>query len=215
MTLDDLRRSTAMFLVMLFLPVGWAMHGANGGLRVEEGGAPGLSVGHTLGEPEIDRSPIWAMVYGRYLYLLGREMFWPDIASKDRFRIAVVNWPDLAADLGSRLDGRAIAGLPVDIIAIDGDDLSSEKGDFTLLFVGGSQDESVRDDLTQSLAKWLRKGDRSALVVTDGATMAGHDVALRRLKEGEGLSLCIAPDVEALAAKSLDLPPHFMQRPCP
>ena len=204
MILDILRRSTAMLLVMLLLPVGWATHDVR-----RDGWEESAS------EPEIDRSPIWAMVYGRYLYLLGREMFWPDIARKDRFRIAVVNWPDLAADLGSRLDGRAIAGLPVDITAIDGDDLSSEKGDFTLLFVGGSQDEAAREDLSQSLAKWLRKGERSALVVTDGAAMAGHDVALRRLKEGEGLSLCIAPDMEALAAKSLDLPTHFMQRPCP
>ena len=51
-------------------------------------------------DPEIDRSPIWAVIYGRYIYLLGREMFWPEIAKQDRFRIAIVNWPDLAEDLG-------------------------------------------------------------------------------------------------------------------
>ena len=39
-------------------------------------------------DPEIDRSPIWAVIYGRYIYLLGREMFWPEIAKQDRFRIA-------------------------------------------------------------------------------------------------------------------------------
>ncbi len=166
-------------------------------------------------DPEIDRSPIWAVVYGRYLYLLGREMFWPGIERKDRFRIAVVNWPDLAVDLADRLDGRAIAGLPVDIVALDTKELANEKEDFTVLFLGGSADAEALVLLSQSMAKWQRKGDRAALVVTDGGEVEGHDVVFRRMKVAEGLSLCIAPDDGALLSKSLDLPAHFRQRRCP
>lgn len=175
------------------------------------GTAPALASGV---DPEIDRSPVWAIMYGRYLYKLGLEMFWPDLDRKDRFRIAVVNWPDLASDLGHRLDGRAIAGLPVDIIPLGEEELANHRDDFTMVFLGGSNDDSARDALENALAKWMRK-DRSALVVTDGASMTGHDLAFKRRKEGEGLSLCIAPDLNSLASKSLDLPPHFLQRTCP
>lgn len=166
-------------------------------------------------DPEIDRSPVWAMVYGRYLYLLGREMFWPDIDRQDRFRIAVVNWPDLAEDLGNRLDGRAIAGLPVDVIALGEDELATHREDFTMVFLGGSNDPSSEESLGEALSKWMRKAERTALVMTDGASIQGHDLAFRRRKEGEGLTLCIAPDLTSMTAKSLDLPPHFLQRTCP
>ena len=166
-------------------------------------------------DPEIDRSPIWAVVYGRYLYLLGREMFWPSIDRKDRFRIAVVNWPELAADLGARLDGRAIAGLPVDIVALEAKELAGEKGDFTMLFLGGSVDDDMSGTLSQSLTRWQRKGDRKALVLTDGGDVEGHDVIFQRMKVDNGLALCVEPDGDALASKALDLPAHFLQKRCP
>jgi hypothetical protein len=166
-------------------------------------------------DPEIDRSPIWAMVYGKYLTFLGREMFWPDIARQDRFRIAVVNWPDLAEDLSNRLDGRAIAGMPVEIVALSTKNLAGEKGDFTLLFVGGSIGPQTRDDLSAALVRWQRKGDKSALVITDGAPMEGHDVVFKRLKGADGPTLCITPAFQSLRSKSLELPPHFLKRPCP
>lgn len=166
-------------------------------------------------DPEIDRSPIWAVIYGRYLYLLGREMFWPEIAKQDRFRIAIVNWPDLAEDLGKQLKGRAIAGLQVDIISIETSALANEKRDFTMLFVGGSDNPEVMPSLNTSLSKWLKRGNKNALIVTDGGAIPGHDVAFRRTKNGETLSLCVDPDEAALASKPLDLPLHFMQRRCP
>lgn len=169
----------------------------------------------SLEDPEIDRSPIWAMVYGRYLYILGREMFWPDINRQDRFRIGVVNWPDLAEDLGARLDGRAIAGLPVDIAALEPSDLASERGDFTILFIGGSMDEAGREGLSESLARWMKRGTKAALVVTDGGSVQGHDLAFRRLKTGDAPTLCIDPDFAAMAAKSMELPAHFLQKQCP
>ena len=166
-------------------------------------------------DPEIDRSPIWAVIYGRYIYLLGREMFWPEIERQDRFRIAIVNWPDLAQDLGEQLRGRAIAGLQVDIIALDTKALASDKRDFTMLFVGGSNTADAMPSLKNSLAKWLKKGNKNALIVTDGGAVPGSDVAFRRTKQGETLSLCVEPDEAALASKPLDLPLHFMQRRCP
>lgn len=166
-------------------------------------------------DPEIDRSPIWAVIYGRYLAFLGKEMFWPDIARSDRFRIAVVNWPDLASDLGKRLDGRAIAGVPVDIIALDGDELAGERNDFTLLFIGGTALETERQNVTDDLKRWRKKGDRSALIVTDGGDIEGHDVVFRRIKLEGNPGLCIAPHLPSLEAKSLELPTHFLQRPCP
>ena len=166
-------------------------------------------------DPEIDRSPIWAVVYGRYLYLLGTEMFWPGIDRKDRFRIAVVNWPELAADLGVRLDGRAIAGLPVDIVALEAKELANEKGDYTMLFLGGSAHDDMNGTLSQSLTRWQRKGDRKALVLTDGGDVEGHDVIFKRMKVDNGLALCVLPDGEALTSKSLDLPVHFLQKRCP
>ena len=155
------------------------------------------------------------MIYGRYIYLLGREMFWPEIERQDRFRIAIVNWPDLAQDLGEQLRGRAIAGLQVDIIALDTKALASDKRDFTMLFVGGSNTAEALPSLKNSLAKWLKKGNKNALIVTDGGAVPGSDVAFRRTKQGETLSLCVEPDEAALASKPLDLPLHFMQRRCP
>jgi len=166
-------------------------------------------------DPEIDRSPIWAVIYGKYLAFLGKEMFWPDIAHTDRFRIAVVNWPDLASDLGKRLDGRAIAGIPVDIIALDSKELAGERNDFTLLFIGGTAVDSERQGVTEDLKRWRKKGDRAALIVTDGGDIEGHDVAFRRMRTGGNPGLCIAPHLPSLQAKSLELPMHFLQRPCP
>lgn len=166
-------------------------------------------------DPEIDRSPIWAVVYGRYLWLLGREMFWPDIARQERFRIAIVNWPDLAEDLGQQLDGRAIAGIPVEVTSLTPKELAGEKQDFTMLFIGGTGDASSLEGITAQLGKWTKRDRRSALVLTDGADVEGADVVFRRIKQEQGLSLCIATDQGSLATKALTLPLHFMQRACP
>ncbi|MBL6644962.1 MAG: hypothetical protein ISP55_00740 [Flavobacteriales bacterium] len=166
-------------------------------------------------DPEIDRSPIWAVVYGRYLWLLGREMFWPDISRQERFRIAIVNWPDLAEDLGQQLDGRAIAGIPVEVTSLTPKELAGEKQDFTMLFIGGTGDASALAGLTAQLGKWTKRDRRTALVLTDGADVEGADVVFRRLKQEQGLSLCIATDQASLASKALNLPLHFMQRACP
>ena len=168
-----------------------------------------------MAEPEIDKSPVWAMIYGRYLYLLGREMFWPDIDRLDRFRIAVVNWPDLAKDLGDRLDGRAIAGLPVEITPFDAQGFGSEKSDFTIVFVGGSLEAEEERALSDGLGRWLKKANRTALVITDGAALNGHDLAFKRMKDGTGLSLCLQTHEASLSAKTLELPLHFLQKLCP
>lgn len=177
---------------------------------------PTVLVSDGLGaDPEIDRSPIWAVVYGRYLWLLGREMFWPDIARQERFRIAIVNWPDLAEDLAQQLDGRAIAGIPVEVTSLTLKELAGEKQDFTMLFIGGTGDANALAGLTAQLGKWTKRGRRAALVLTDGAEVEGADVMFRRLKQDQGLSLCIATDQASLASKTLSLPLHFMQRACP
>jgi hypothetical protein len=176
---------------------------------------PAQTQGWVGADPEIDKSPVWALIYGRYLYLLGCEMFWPNIDRLDRFRIAVVNWPDLAEDLGDRLDGRSIAGLPVDIIPFDAPGFGSEKGDFTMVFVGGSLDPKREKPLAEGLSRWMKKSARTALVITDGAALAGHDLAFKRMKDGTGLSLCLQPDDLSLSAKTLELPPHFLQKLCP
>lgn len=167
-------------------------------------------------DPEIDRSPIWAIQYRRYLYLLGREMFWPELASREAFRIAVVGWPDLAENLGSKLDGRAIAGLPVNIVSLDAESLESERGDFTVLFLGGTSAEGEANARIQSsVNRWNRKGNKTALIITDGGDIAGFDLILRRRKVGDEPQLCIVQDAEGLQSKGMTLPPPFLQKLCP
>ena len=167
-------------------------------------------------DPEIDRSPIWAIQYRRYLYLLGREMFWPELAARESFRIAVVGWPDLAENLRSKLDGRAIAGLPVDIVPLDATDLAAERSDFTVLFLGGTGgSEENNGDVQQALDRWNRKGNKEALIITDGGNISGYDLILRRRKVGDEPQLCIVQDTEGLAAKGMNLPAPFLQKLCP
>jgi len=169
----------------------------------------------TMEDPEIDRSPIWAIQYRRYLYLLGREMFWPELASREAFRIAVVGWPDLAENLGSKLDGRAIAGLPVDIVSLDEEDLASERSDFTVLFLGGtSRSGTENDGLQQAVNRWNRKGNKNALVITDGGNIEGFDLILKRRKVGTDPQLCIVQDTDGLASKGMTLPVPFLQKLC-
>lgn len=170
----------------------------------------------TSDDPEIDRSPIWAIQYRRYLYLLGREMFWPELASRESFRIAVVGWPDLAENLGAKLDGRAIAGLPVDIVSLDAASLESERGDFTVLFLGGTSAGSEANARMQSsVDRWNRKGNKSALIITDGGDIEGFDLILRRLKVGDEPQLCIVQDADGLESKGMTLPAPFLQKLCP
>jgi len=167
-------------------------------------------------DPEIDRSPIWAIQYRRYLYLLGREMFWPELASRESFRIAVVGWPDLAENLGSTLDGRAIAGLPVDIVPLDEEGLASERNDFTVLFLGGTSGGSeTNEGLQLAVDRWNRKGNKNALVITDGGAITGFDLILRRRKAGDEPQLCIVQDTDGLASKGMTLPAPFLQKLCP
>ena len=169
----------------------------------------------TMEDPEIDRSPIWAIQYRRYLYLLGREMFWPELASREAFRIAVVGWPDLAENLGSKLDGRAIAGLPVDIVSLDEEDLASERSDFTVLFLGGTSRSGIENDgLQQAVNRWNRKGNKNALVITDGGSIEGFDLILKRRKVGTDPQLCIVQDTDGLASKGMTLPVPFLQKLC-
>jgi len=167
-------------------------------------------------DPEIDRSPIWAIQYRRYLYLLGREMFWPELAARESFRIAVVGWPDLAENLSSKLDGRAIAGLPVDIVPLDAAGLATERGDFTVLFLGGTGgDPETNVEMQQAVTRWNRKGNKEALIITDGGSISGFDLILRRRKVGDEPQLCIVQDTEGLAAKGMTLPVPFLQKLCP
>ena len=169
----------------------------------------------SMEDPEIDRSPIWAIQYRRYLYLLGREMFWPELASRETFRIAVVGWPDLAENLGSKLDGRAIAGLPVDIISIDQEGLASERSDFTVLFLGGtSRNETENDGLQKAVNRWNRKGNKNALIITDGGSIDGFDLILKRRKVGTDPQLCIVQDADGLSSKGMTLPVPFLQKLC-
>ena len=178
---------------------------------VQTGVAPAM-----MDDPEIDRSPIWAIQYRRYLYLLGREMFWPELASREAFRIAVVGWPDLAENLGSKLDGRAIAGLPVDIVSLDEEGLASERNDFTVLFLGGtSQSAAANDGLQKAVNRWNRKGNKSALIITDGGSLEGFDLILKRRKVGNDPQLCIVQDTDGLASKGMTLPVPFLQKLCP
>ncbi len=179
--------------------------------RARAAGAPA-----TKEDPEIDRSPVWAIQYRRYLYLLGREMFWPELASREAFRIAVVGWPDLAENLGSRLDGRAIAGLPVDIVSLDEERLASDRSDFTVLFLGGtSLSETANDGLQKAVNRWNRKGNKNALIITDGGSIEGFDLILKRRKVGNDLQLCIVQDADGLASKGMTLPIPFLQKLCP
>ena len=167
-------------------------------------------------DPEIDRSPIWAIQYRRYLYLLGREMFWPELASREAFRIAVVGWPDLADNLGSKLDGRAIAGLPVDIVSLDEESLASERGDFTVLFLGGtSRKASDNEGLQRAVNRWNRKDNKQALIITDGGDLDGFDLILKRRKIGNDPQLCIVQDTDGLSSKGMTLPVPFLQKLCP
>lgn len=166
-------------------------------------------------DPEIDRSPIWAIQYRRYLYLLGREMFWPELASRETFRIAVVGWPDLAENLGSKLDGRAIAGLPVDIVSLDEEGLASERSDFTVLFLGGtSRNKTENDGLQKAVNRWNRKGNKNALIITDGGSIDGFDLILKRIKVGTDPQLCIVQDTDGLSSKGMALPVPFLQKLC-
>ena len=102
---------------------------------------------HFLTEPEIDRSPIWAMVFGRYLYHLGREMFWPDLDQRASFKIGVVGWEALAEDLGHQLAGRSLAGIPVEIVPLTLASLRDHRGDFTMLFLGDTNLTSEKERL--------------------------------------------------------------------
>ena len=166
-------------------------------------------------DPEIDRSPIWARMYAQYLFFLGREMFWPDLAQRETFRLAVVNWPDLAEELGAFLEGRAIAGMPVELVTLDEKALASSRDDYTLLFLGGTGKEETLELLDDAMGKWNRRGVKEALIITDAAGVTGHDLIFQRLKEGEDLRLCVTPDLNSLQSKGLELPSAFAQRRCP
>lgn len=166
-------------------------------------------------DPEIDRSPIWARMYAQYLFFLGREMFWPDLEQRDAFQIAVVNWPDLADELAGFLEGRSIAGMPVELVALDATSLSAHRQDFTLLFLGGTRQDADRDALEAAVGKWNRKGNRDALIITDEQGVQGHDLIFRRLKEGEDLRLCVNASTTSLQSKGLELPAAFAKRQCP
>lgn len=166
-------------------------------------------------DPEIDRSPIWARMYAQYLFFLGREMFWPNLEERETFRLAVVNWPDLAEELASFLEGRSIAGMPVELVPLTDSDLSSDKSDFTVLFIGGTGLDAERESAESALTKWNRKGNRNALVITDARSIPGHDLIFQRLKEGEDLRLCVKADPNSLQTKGLELPSAFAQRQCP
>ena len=166
-------------------------------------------------DPEIDRSPIWARMYAQYLFFLGREMFWPNLEERETFRLAVVNWPDLAEELASFLEGRSIAGMPVELVPLTDSDLSSDKSDFTVLFIGGTGLDAERESVGSALTKWNRKGNRNALVITDARSVPGHDLIFQRLKEGEDLRLCVKADLNSLQTKGLELPSAFAQRQCP
>ncbi len=167
------------------------------------------------GDPEIDRSPIWAMHFGRYLYLLGREMFWPELDQREKFSIGVVGWDDLAEDLGSRLDGRSIAGLPVEIKSLDAKTLREHKGDFTVLFLSGTDGPTPDSSIEEALIRWSRKKDKQALIITDGGEISASDLSFRRSGEGANIGLCIVQQEQNLQDKGMALPVPFLQRICP
>ena len=166
-------------------------------------------------DPEIDRSPIWAMVFGRYLYHLGREMFWPELDQRARFQIGVVRWGALAEDLGSQLEGRAIAGLPVEIIPLTAAELRDHRGDFTMLFLGDTNAQTGRKEIEESLQRWNKKQDKKALIITDGAQLPACDLVFRRRGEGQDIGLCLIQQLENLENKGMVLPAPFLQRLCP
>ena len=166
-------------------------------------------------EPEIDQSPIWAMVFGRYLYHLGREMFWPDLDQRDSFTIGVVGWDALAEDLGQRLDGRSIAGLPVQIIALTPSLLRDTKGDFTMLFLGDTNAPSKQSAISDALKRWDRKQEKEALIITDGGKIPACDLVFKRKGEGQDIGLCLVQQLENLDEKGMVLPAQFLQRLCP
>ncbi|RPG81216.1 MAG: DUF4154 domain-containing protein [Crocinitomicaceae bacterium TMED114] len=200
---------TTLLLFGLLLPL---LHTAVRGAEVPHiNGADEAPVS----DPEIDRSPIWARMYAQYLFFLGREMFWPDLDQRASFQLAVVNWPNLAEELGSFLEGRSIAGMPVELVTLDADALAANKQDFTLLFLGGTRQDAERETLESAIRKWNRKGNRNALVITDDQEVEGHDLIFRRLKEGEDLRLCVAAALRSLESKGLELPAAFAKRQCP
>lgn len=166
-------------------------------------------------DPEIDRSPIWAMVFGRYLYHLGREMFWPELDERARFQIGVVRWSALAEDLASQLEGRAIAGLPVDITPLTAAELRDHRGDFTMLFLGDTNAKSGKEEIEESLKRWNKKQDKKALIITDGAQLPACDLVFQRRGEGQDIGLCLIQQLENLENKGMVLPAPFLQRLCP
>lgn len=182
---------------------------------VERGAPAGDWAPATADDPEIDRSPIWAQLYRKYLYHFSKEMFLPGIGERATFTLGVVGWPQLSEDLGERLDGRTIAGLPIEIISLETGELGGHKSDFTLLFLGGTGSATEREVMAEDMERWNRKGNREAIVITDGEAVQGYDLMFRRLKTAEGLRLCIEEREDALAGKGMTLPKLFIQRRCP
>ena len=127
----------------------------------------------------------------------------------------MVNWPDLAEELASFLEGRSIAGMPVELIPLTDGTCPRANQISTVLFIGGTGLDAERESAGSALAKWNRKGNRNALVITDARSVPGHDLIFQRLKEGEDLRLCVKAEPYSLQTKGLELPSAFAQRQCP
>ena len=104
----------------------------------------------------------------------------------------------------------------MDVVPLDAESLESERGDFTVLFLGGtSTEDEANARIQSSVDRWNRRGNKTALIITDGGDIAGFDLILRRRKVGDQPQLCIVQDANGLQAKGMTLPAPFLQKLCP
>ena len=185
--------------------------------QLQEVQADGETSGIT-GEPEIDRTDVWAIKYSRYLYHLAHEIQWT--SSKASFEIGVVGWEALASQLTERYTGRSIAGREITIVDLSATDLSKQSTDFQILFLSGDGDQ--RSICRSAAENWHEAGraagaPRTGLVVSDAWIDAPAVIDFRRHRSDPERppGLCLAVNRDALHALGLTLPPIFESRTCP
>ena len=183
-----------------------------------ETGPQGEAPTGALGEPEIDRTDVWAIKYSRYLYHLAHEIKWAP--SEAPFEIGIVGWKALGEQLEERYVGRSIAGRPISVVQLEPGELAEPKGDFQILFLSGDGDD--RRVCRTAALNWHATGKsagapRNGLVVSDAWTDAPEVIDFRRHRKSadQAPGLCLEVDRTALDAIGLALPPIFESRTCP
>lgn len=133
-----------------------------------------------------------------YLYNFTRFVQWPEAALKDRFVIAVVGAPALAAGL-KVLEGpdKRVQGRPIEVEARDPTD---RVGDCQVLFIGAAALAELPRLVDQT-------ADRPVLLVGDGRGLTGRGVAIGLYLKpdilGTGWRLRFAIDRRAIEGRGL------------